>query len=60
MYKYKRENENLDEAKKIEYSLSDNSKVCFNTNGLLKTEKPYHGMFIKSGKVLLENIIETF
>lgn len=60
MYKYKRENENLDEAKKIEYSLSDNSKVCFNTNGLLKTEKPYHGMFIKSGKVLLENIVDTF
>ena len=60
MYKYKREIENLDDARNLEYSLSDNSKVCFNTNGMLKTEKPYHGMFIKSGKVLLENIIETF
>ncbi len=60
MYKYKRETGNLDEVNDIEYSLSDNSKVCFCTTGILKTEKPYHGMYIKSGKVLLENIIETF
>ena len=60
MYKYKREMNNLDEARTIEYSLSDNSKVCFCTTGMLKTEKPYHGMFIKSGKVLLENMVETF
>ncbi len=60
MFKYKREIDNLTEAEKMEYSLSDNSKVCFCTTGILKTIKPYHGMYIRNGKVLLENIAETF
>lgn len=60
MFKYKRELNNYDEAKKVEYSLSDNSKVCFCTTGSLYTRKPYHGMYIRNGKVLLENIAETF
>ena len=60
MFKYKREINNYEQARQIEYSLSDNSKICFCTAGSLYTKKPYHGMYIKSGKVLLENIVETF
>lgn len=60
MFKYKREINNYDQAKQLEYSLTDNSKVCFCTSGTLQTRKPYHGMYIKDLKVLLENIVETF
>lgn len=60
MFKYKREINNYEQARQIEYALSDNSKVCFCTTGSLYTKKPYHGMYIKNGKVLLENLVETF
>ncbi len=60
MFKYKREINNYEQAKQLEYSFSDNSKVCFCTSGTLQTRKPYHGMYIKDSKVLLENIVETF
>lgn len=60
MFKYKREINNYDQARQIEYSFSDNAKVCFCTTGSLLTKKPYHGMYIKNGKVLLENLVETF
>ena len=60
MFKYKREINNYDKARQIEYSISDNSKVCFCTTGTLQTRKPYHGMYIKDSKVLMENIVETF
>ena len=60
MFKYKREINNYEQAKQLEYSLTDNSKVCFCTSGTLQTRKPYHGMYIKDSKILLENIVETF
>ena len=60
MFKYKREINNYDKARQLEYSISDNSKVCFCTTGTLQTRKPYHGMYIKDSKVLMENIVETF
>ncbi len=60
MFKYKREINNYDQAKQLEFSLTDNSKICFCTTGSLQTKKPYHGMYIKDGKILLENIVETF
>ena len=60
MFKYKREINNYEQARQIEYSLSDNSKTCFCTTGTLYTKKPYHGMYIRNGKILLENLVETF
>lgn len=60
MFKYKREINNYEQAKQIEYDFTDNSKVCFCTAGNLQTKKPYHGMYIKDSKVLLENLVETF
>ena len=57
MFKYKREINNYDRAKNIEYSLSDNAKVCFCMSGTLKSTKPYHGMYIKDSKVLLEKLV---
>lgn len=60
MFKYKREINNYEQARQIEYSLSDNSKVCFCTTATLQTKKPYHGMYIRNGRILLENMVEVF
>ena len=60
MFKYKREMNNYDRAKALEYCLTDNARVCFCMSGTLKSSKPYHGMYIKDSKVLLENLVETF
>lgn len=60
MFKYKREINNYEQARQIEYTISDNAKTCFCTTGSLYTKRPYHGMYIRNGKVLVENIVETF
>jgi len=60
MFKYKREMNNYDRAKALEYCLTDNARACFCMSGTLKSSKPYHGMYIKDSKVLLENLVETF
>lgn len=38
MFKYKREINNYEQARQIEYSLTDNSKICFCTTGTLYTK----------------------
>lgn len=58
MYRYKRGVNSLDKAKQIEYSFSDNVRTCFSMSGLLEFRKPYNGMYIKNGKVMLAQLVE--
>ncbi len=58
MYKYKRGINNLEQAKIIEYSMSNNKNLCFSTSGVLDVKKPYNGMYIKNGKVIVETIAD--
>lgn len=58
MYRYKRGINSLDKAKQIEYSFSDNARACFSMSGLLEFRKPYNGMYIKNGKVMLAQLVE--
>lgn len=58
MYRYKRGVNSLDKAKQIEYSFSDNARTCFSMSGLLEFKKPYNGMYIKNGKVMLAQLVE--
>lgn len=58
MYRYKRGVNSLDKAKQIEYSFSDNARTCFSMSGLLEFRKPYNGMYIKNGKVMLAQLVE--
>ena len=58
MYKYKRGIGNIDNAKILEYSLTDNKNTCFSMTANLENRRPYNGMYIKNGKILLLNLLE--
>jgi hypothetical protein len=58
MYKYKRGINELEKVKQIEYTLSDNLNTCLSMSGCLEIKKPYNGMYIKNGKIMLSNLIE--
>lgn len=58
MYRYKRGINSLEKMRQIEYSFSDNAKTCFSMSGCLDFKKPYNGMYIKNGKVMLANLVE--
>ena len=58
MYKYKRGINELEKAKKIEYTISNNLDTCLSMSGILEAKKPYNGMYIKNGKIILSNLIE--
>lgn len=58
MYKYKRGINNLDAPRKVEFVLSDGTNSCLSMSSCLEAKKPYHGLYIKNGKVILENVIE--
>lgn len=58
MYRYKRGVNSLEKAKQIEYSFSDNAKTCFSMSGCLEFKKPYNGMYIRDGKVMLAQLVE--
>lgn len=58
MYRYKRGINSLEKMRQIEYSFSDNAKTCFSMSGCLDFKKPYNGMYIKNGKIMLANLVE--
>ena len=60
MFKYKRGINNFDDTRQLEYSISDNGRTCLCTSGSLECRKPYHGIYIRNGKVMVENVFETF
>lgn len=60
MYKYKRGISSIENAKNLEYVLSNKKNICLSMSGALDAKKPYNGMYIKDGKILLENVVEKF
>lgn len=58
MYKYKRGINSIEQAKKIEYTLSDNVSTCLCMTGNLEFRRPYNGMYIHDGKILLLGMLE--
>lgn len=58
MYKYKRGINNINELRQVEYVLSDGYDTCLSMSACLDVRRPYNGMYIKNGKVILENVIE--
>lgn len=48
----------MEKAKQVEYVLSDHQDVCLSLSACLEAKKPYHGMYIKNGKVMLANLVE--
>lgn len=58
MYKYKRGVNSIEQAKKLEYSLTDNKSTCFCMTGNLELRRPYNGMYIHDGKILMLSMLE--
>lgn len=58
MYKYKRGIKIKEEPRQVEYVLSDGHDTCLCMSASLGATKPYNGLYIKNGKVIVENIIE--
>lgn len=58
MYRYKRGINNIEQAKLVEYTLSNNKDSCLSMSATLDSIKPYNGMYIKDGKIIVENLIE--
>lgn len=58
MYIYKREKNNLAQAKRMEYFLTNAQGLCLCMSGVLEAKRPYSGMYIKNGKVIVENVFE--
>ena len=58
MYKYKRGINNIDQARIIDFTMSNGKNTCFCMSGALCSKKPYNGMYIKNGKVILESLAE--
>lgn len=58
MYQYKRGINPLEQAKLLEFSLSNHHDTCLCMSGVWEAKKPYHGMYIKDGRVILENVME--
>lgn len=58
MYKYKRGVNNIDQAKKLEYMITDNLSTCLSMTANLELKRPYNGMYIQDGKVLMLGMLE--
>lgn len=58
MYIYKREKNNLSQARNMEYFLSNTQGLSLCMSGVLEAKRPYSGMYIKNGKIILENVYE--
>ncbi len=58
MYKYKRGVNNIDQAKKLEYMITDNLSTCLSMTANLEFKRPYNGMYIQDGKVLMLGMLE--
>lgn len=58
MFKYKRGINNFDKLRQVEYVLSDGYDTCLSMSACLDARKPYNGLYIKNGRVIVENLIE--
>lgn len=58
MYIYKREKNNLQQAKNMQYFMANTKGISLILSGALEAKHPYSGFYIKNGKVILENVIE--
>lgn len=58
MYKYKRKINEIKDIRKSEIAISDKEDVCLSLKSDFSVTKPYNGLYIKNGKVIISNIFE--
>lgn len=59
MYKYKRKIDNINDIRKSTFTLSDKENICLNLNSDFTVTKPFNGLYIKNGMLIISNIFET-
>ncbi len=59
MYKYKRQIDNINILRKSSYILTDKIDTILCLNSDFTSTKPFNGMYIKNGKVIISNFIEN-
>lgn len=59
MYKYKRGIGSIEQARKLEFCLSNNLNTYLSMSATLENKRPYHALYIKNNKVIVPNIFET-
>ena len=60
MFKYKRETNELDSIRKSTFILNDKIDTVLCLNSDFSINKPFNGLYIKNGKVIISNVIEEF
>ena len=58
MYKYKRKIDSIENVRKSTFVISDkvNTVICLNSD--FSVNKPFNGLYIKNGKVIISNLFE--
>lgn len=58
MYKYKRKIDRIESMRKSAFVLSDRVNTVVSLNSDFTVNKPFHGLYIKNGKVIISNLFE--
>lgn len=58
MYKYKRKIDRIESTRKSAFVLSDRVNTVVSLNSDFTVNKPFHGLYIKNGKVIISNLFE--
>ena len=58
MYKYKRKIDKIENINKSKFILTDKVNTVLNLNSDFSVDKPFNGLYIKSGKVIISNLSE--
>lgn len=58
MYKYKRKIDSVENTRKSSFVLSDKENTVVSLNSDFTVNKPFHGLYIKNGKIIISNLFE--
>ncbi len=58
MYRYKRKIDSIESIRKSAFVLSDRVNTVVSLNSDFTVNKPFHGLYIKNGKVIISNLFE--
>lgn len=58
MYKYKRKVDSVEITRKSSFVLSDKVNTVISLNSDFTVNKPFHGLYIKNGKIIISNLFE--
>lgn len=58
MHMYKRKISDINQAQALEFFVSNNLNTYLNLTAFLECKKPYHGIYIRKNKIMVQNVFE--